>query len=219
MQTSIGLFPQRNKAFMQIVNNMADEGLYDSYFHDNQPSRKHLTVTVAENIGTAYEQLLRHDNCVTQDMEGIISLANKQSYNERTWGPNYKSREINIIDNASEDDFKAMSGGITTDKIQQQSTLVKEMEDIFEVADKVLDIEANLRSMRVLQDFFLVTERLDFRELLRNTFQETGVHQEGEERLLQLITDYRHKLKDTLVDYLYYRTNELIPDEYKESLF
>lgn len=200
---------------MEIVEVMAEEGLYNAFFHESVKTNTQLSRTVAESIGTAYEHMLLKG----EDVESIISLANRKTYNEKTWGPQYKRNEVNIVDNSADDDFQPLTLGISADKIMSQSTQTIEEEDVFEAADKLLDIEVNLRGMRALQDYFLIQERIDFRELLLNIFKEGDAHPEGVERLMNLMQEYAYKVKDTVTDYLYYRTHQLIPKEYEDTLF
>lgn len=218
MKTGIGLFPTRDTAFINILQVLVEEGLYDSYINDEANSiGKHKQILnrgVAEHIGTIYEELVLKKT----ELESILDNTNKKAYSEKLWGPVWKRKEVNIVDNASEDDF-VPSSGVSGDKLVKNELDRQEKQDIYEELNKKIDLENNLKEMQKLQEFFIIKEAVDFRALLKEYLNEEIENKEAETVLFRLISEYKYKIGEVLADYLYYRKEGMLSDDLRERLF
>lgn len=218
MQTTIGLFPKENGRFIDVIAKAAEEGLYDSILEPSEGRRNinRIPEAVSQNIGSIYEEIVTNG----KDIDSLYGKSQRKHYNTHMWGEYYKRKEVNIVDNASEDEF-VQTKAILSDTIMHSTAAEADRGnplDDFENAEKLMDMQNVLKRMRELQKMFLYSERVDFRELLQNYFSEEPTA-EGIEILETLIKDYKEKVKDTLGEYLIFRQDKLIPDKYKKTLF
>lgn len=217
MMTGIGLFPKAPKQSVQILEMIYEEGFYDTYFSETTDNVS-VPSNVKENLGTIYEEMLLKRN---REFDGLNNESNKRNYGRRIWGERYKKEEVNIIDNASEDDFNSYKGkAISENKLSNQGFGNENDGDLYEKIDLDLDVGANIKEMQCLQEFFIIHERVDFRELLINCFKdEENIHMEAKHELIRLGHEYKSKIKTILSDFLYYKENNLLPEQYKDTLF
>lgn len=218
MQTTIGLFPKENGRFIDVIAKAAEEGLYDEMLEPQHSKARlnHIPEALSQNIGSIFEEIVVGN----KDIDNLLAKSQRKHYNSRMWGEYYKRKEVNIIESTSDDEFtqqKAILSDTIIHSIDTDAEKHDPLEDFVNV-DKLADLDYTIKDMRNLQEYFLIHERVDFRDLLINYFSQEP-NPEGIEVLDNLIADYKYKIKDTLGDYLTFRQDRLIPDKYKDTLF
>lgn len=146
----------------------------------------------------------------------------KEQYYSKIYGQPYKEKEVNILfeekdnDEWSETDKNAIFVSDVIAKAQDQKETITDFESNIE-------IEEALDEMRKLQEYFLLNERVDFKELLINYFnieeKPEEIIQQSRKELEQLIQDNKNIMSDSFSNYLILRQQGRIPREYITTMF
>lgn len=153
--------------------------------------------------------------------EPVVKLFKEHYYNN-LYGESYKSREVNIAFEERKDEDWNESDKYTISPAEVMSN-VQNKDDTTIDFNSDIEVEESINEMNQLQEYFLINERVDFRELLINYFQMNTnpelVISQSKEVLEELIDKHRNKVSDTLSHYLMLRQDGRIPEEYMSKLF